>query len=56
MIKQSIQEDLTVVNIYSPNVGAQRYKRQMLKTIVTQLWWGILTHHLHPWTDQPDRK
>ena len=30
MIKGSIQEeDITMVNIYAPNIGAPRYKRQM---------------------------
>ena len=30
MIKESIQEDITTVNIYVPNVGAPQYIRQML--------------------------
>ena len=31
MIKGSIQEeDITVINIYAPNIGAQQYVRQML--------------------------
>ena len=30
MIKRSIQEDITIVNIYAPNIGAPQYKRQML--------------------------
>ena len=34
MIKGSIQEeDITIVNIYAPNIGAPQYIRQMLKTI-----------------------
>ena len=34
MIKGSIQEeDITIVNIYAPNVGAPQYIRQMLTTI-----------------------
>ena len=34
MIKGSIQEeDITIVNIYSPNIGAPQYIRQMLKVI-----------------------
>ena len=33
MIKGSIQEeDITVVNIYAPNIGAPQYIRQMLTT------------------------
>ena len=30
MIKGSIQEDITIVNIYAPNTGAPQYIRQML--------------------------
>ena len=31
MIKRSIQEeDITIVNIYAPNIGAPQYIRQML--------------------------
>ena len=30
MIKGSIQEDITIVNIYAPNIGATRYIRQTL--------------------------
>ena len=34
MIKGSIQEeDITIVNIYSPNIGAPEYIRQMLTAI-----------------------
>ena len=34
MIKGSIQEeDITIVNIYSPNIGAPQYIRQMLTAI-----------------------
>ena len=32
MIKGSIQEeDITIVNIYAPNIGASKYIRQTLK-------------------------
>ena len=30
MIKGSIQEDITIINIYAPNVGAPQYVRQVL--------------------------
>ena len=30
MIKGSIQEDITIENIYAPNLGAPQYIRQML--------------------------
>ena len=34
MIKGSIQEeDIKIVNIYAPNIGAPRYKRQLLRAI-----------------------
>ena len=30
MIKGSIQEDITIINVYTPNIGAPQYIRQML--------------------------
>ena len=34
MIKGSIQEeDITIINIYAPNIGAPQYVRQMLASI-----------------------
>ena len=30
MIKGSIQEDIEIINIYAPNIGAPPYVRQML--------------------------
>ena len=33
MIKGSIQEDITTVNIYAPNIGVPQYIRQMLTAI-----------------------
>ena len=31
MVKGSIQEeDITIINIYAPNIGAPQYERQML--------------------------
>ena len=30
MIKGSIQEDITIINIYAPYIGAPQYVRQML--------------------------
>ena len=33
MIKGSIQEeDITIINIYAPNMGAPQYVRQMLRS------------------------
>ena len=34
MIKRSIQEeDITILNIYAPNIGAPQYVRQMLTSM-----------------------
>ena len=33
MIKRSIQEDVTIINIYSPHRGAPQYVRQMLTSM-----------------------
>ena len=38
MIKGSIhEEDITIVNIYAPNIGAPQYIRQMLAAIKGEL-------------------
>ena len=38
MIKGSIQEeDITIINIYAPNIGAPQYVRQMLTSIKGKL-------------------
>ena len=59
LIKGSIQEEnITIINIYAPNIGAPQYIRQLLtaekeeidsNTIIV----GDLTPHLHQWTDHP---
>ena len=33
MIKGSIQEDIRMINIYAPNIGAPQYLRQMLTSM-----------------------
>ena len=34
MIKETIQEeDITIINIYAPNIGAPQYVRQMLTSM-----------------------
>ena len=33
MIKGSIQEHITIINIYAPNIGALQYVRQMLTSM-----------------------
>ena len=62
MINGSIQEeDITIINIYAPNIGAPRYVRQMLtsmngeinnNTIIV----GDFNTHSHLWIDQLKRK
>ena len=38
MIKGSIQEeDITIINIYAPNIGAPQYVRQMLTSVKGKL-------------------
>ena len=37
MIKGSIQEeDITIINIYAPNIGALQYMRQMLTSMMAR--------------------
>ena len=39
MVKGSIQEeDITVVNIYAPNIGAPRYLQQILRDIKGEIY------------------
>ena len=62
MIKGSIQEeDITITNIYAPNIGAPQYVRQMLtsmkgeinnNTIIVE----TLIPDSHLWIDQLNRK
>ena len=62
MIKGSIQEeDITIINIYVPNIGAPQYVRQMLtnmkgeinsNTIIV----GDFNTHSHLWINQVNRK
>ena len=37
MIKGSIQEDITILNIYAPNIGSPQYIRQLLTTLKGQI-------------------
>ena len=37
MVKGSIQEELTVLNIYAPNTGALRYIKQVLNDLQRDL-------------------
>ena len=62
MLKGSIQEeDITIINIYAPNIGALQYVRQMLTSIKREInnntiIVGDLIPHSHLWTDQLNRK
>ena len=37
MIKESIQEDITIINIHAPNIGAPQYVRQMLMSMKEEI-------------------
>ena len=61
MIKGSIQEeDITIINIYVPNIGALQYVRQMLTSMKGEINNNTIivgdfnTPHL--WIDQLNRK
>ena len=61
MIKGSIQEDITTLNIYAPNTDSPQYMKQLLTTLKGQInnntiRVGTLTPHLHQWIDHSDRK
>ena len=62
MIKGSIhEEDITIINIYAPNIGAPQYVRQMLTSMKGEInnymiIVGDLIPHSHLWIDQLDRK
>ena len=43
MIKGSIQEeDITIINIYAPNIGAPQYTRQMLTSMKGEITSNIV--------------
>ena len=62
MIKGSIQEeDITIINVYTPNIGAPQYIRQMLTTRKGEIdsntiIVGDFNNPLTQWTDHPNRK
>ena len=62
MIKGSIQEDITIINIYAPNIGPPQYVRQILGTIngrnpdSNTIIVGDFNTPFYQWTDHPDRK
>ena len=62
MIKGSIQEeDITIINIYAPNIGALQYVRQTLTSIKgeinnNRIMLGDFNIPSHLWIDQLNRK
>ena len=57
MIKGSIQEeDITIINIYVPNIGAPQYVRQMLTSMKEEINKNTLIPHSHLWINQLNRK
>ena len=61
MIKGSIQEeDITIINIYTPNVGVPQYIRQILMSMKEEInsntiIVGDFNTHSQLWIDQLDR-
>ena len=60
MIKGSIQEEITIINIYVPNIGALQYVRQMLTSMKGEInnntiILGDFNPHLQIWIDQIHR-
>ena len=54
------REDITIINIYAPNIGAPQYIRQMLTAIKEEIDSNIIivgdfNTSLTPMEDQPDR-
>ena len=61
MIKGSIQEDITIINIYAPNIGTLQYVSQMLTSLKGEINSNTiivetLILHSHLLIDQLDRK
>ena len=62
MVKRSIQgEDIAIVNIYAPNIGAPQHIRQTLTDVKGEIdsntiIAGLFNTHSHQWTDYQIRK
>ena len=62
MVKGSIQEeDITIANIYAPNIGVSRYLQQIVTDIKGKfdgntIIVGDFTPHSHQWTDPLGKK
>ena len=60
MINGSIQEEITLINIYAPNIGAPKYVKQILTNIKgdidsSTIMGGELSTYLHQWIDHADK-
>ena len=60
MIKGSIQEeDITIINIYAPNIGARQYVRQILTSMKGEINNNTIIvgdfNTPSPWIDQLNR-
>ena len=61
MIKGSIRKDITIINIYAPNIGALQYVRQMLASMKGEInsntiIVGDFNTPSHLWIHQLNRK
>ena len=57
MINGSIQEGITIINIYAPNIGAPQHIRQMLTSMKGEINSStIIVGDSHLWVDQANRK
>ena len=60
MIKGSIQEeDITIIILYAPNIGAPQYVRQMLTSMKEEINTNtiiVLIPHSQLWIDKLNRK
>ena len=62
MTKGSVQEeDVTIINIYTPNIGTSQYIRQTLTNIkreinINTIIGGGFNTHSHQWKDHQNRK
>ena len=62
VINGSIQEeDITIINIYAPNIGAPQYVREMLTSMKGEINSNTVivrdfNTHSHLWLDQLNRK
>ena len=59
IIKGSIKEDTTNVNMYVPNIGAPTYVKQILTNMKGEIYSNTIGNsspYLYQWTDHSNRK